>query len=198
MDYIESYEKALEGRKFHLETYHFWMNMYAIINGALFIGLYTATSEGVIRFSIAVLGCLAGWFWHLSVRGFHDWIISWILCVSRIEKKLGGRVYSTFHLSSKESKKEKIRPLSTPKLTKCFTLGVSVLWSLITIYLAIDPLKELFPCLFSILQHLKSCGYLIILVMLGIYIVICAIFYARESNLRESHDVVSKDDEHKA
>ena len=79
------YEKAIEGRQFHMECFNHWMNMYAIINGALFAGLYAVEKTSHIL-SILVLGCLAGWFWHFSVHGFYRWIISWIRIVKCYHK----------------------------------------------------------------------------------------------------------------
>lgn len=146
------YEKAIEGRQFHMECFNHWMNMYAIINGALFAGLYTV-KEISHTLSILVLGCLAGWFWHFSVHGFYRWIISWVKIVSHYEEKLFSNetsknehlVYKIFDEDSKkeDSKKEdrnekknkkKKYPFSTQKLTRAFTLCVAIVWTVLLAY----------------------------------------------------------------
>ena len=156
------YEKAIEGRQFHMECFNHWMNMYAIINGALFAGLYAVEKTSHIL-SILVLGCLAGWFWHFSVRGFYRWIISWIKIVSHYEEKLFSNetsgsehlVYKIFDEESKDKDKkkekkstcwEKIKaffikigfstkyPFSTQKLTRAFTLCIAIVWTVLLAY----------------------------------------------------------------
>ena len=153
------YEKAIEGRQFHMECFNHWMNMYAIINGALFAGLYTV-KEISHTLSILVLGCLAGWFWHFSVHGFYRWIISWVKIVSHYEEKLFSNetsknehlVYKIFDEDSKEEDREeklhsdreekknkkknkkKMYPFSTQKLTRAFTLCVAIVWTVLLAY----------------------------------------------------------------
>ena len=148
------YEKAIEGRQFHMECFNHWMNMYAIINGALFAGLYAVEKTSHIL-SILVLGCLAGWFWHFSVHGFYRWIISWIRIVSHYEEKLFSNetskkkhlVYKIFDEDSKEEdskeedreenkkkNKKKMYPFSTQKLTRAFTLCVAIVWTVLLAY----------------------------------------------------------------
>ena len=141
------YDKAIEGRQFHMECFNHWMNMYAIINGALFAGLYTV-KEISHTLSILVLGCLAGWFWHFSVHGFYRWIISWIKIVSHYEEKLFSNetsknehlVYKIFDEDSKEEdrnekkNKKKKYPFSTQKLTRAFTLCVAIVWTVLLAY----------------------------------------------------------------
>lgn len=145
------YERAIEGRRFHMECFNHWMNMYAIINGALFAGLYTVKTTNY-TLSILVLGCLAGWFWFFSVCGFYRWIISWIRVVSHYEKKLFSSdkpegqylVYNIFDENmdkekkdKKEegkSKKKKLYPFSTQKITQAFTLCVAIVWTVLLAY----------------------------------------------------------------
>ena len=148
------YEKAIEGRQFHMECFNHWMNMYAIINGALFAGLYAVEKTSHIL-SILILGCLAGWFWHFSVHGFYRWIISWIKIVSHYEEKLFSNetsknehlVYKIFDEGKKKSTwREKIKaffskigfstksPFSTQKLTRAFTLCIAIVWTVLLAY----------------------------------------------------------------
>lgn len=165
------YEKAIEGRKFHMECFNHWMNMYAIINGALFAGLYSVKDSTAYSLSILVLGCMAGWFWFFSVCGFYRWIISWIRVVSHYEEKLLSQeppkdnclVYKIFDVSAgvapalpknnclvykifdennenkenEENKTKKIEwlyPFSTQKITRAFTFGVAMVWTILLAY----------------------------------------------------------------
>lgn len=144
------YEKAIEGRKHHLENYNHWMNMYAIFNGALFVGLYSiggknvSESDYIFKLAILILGCIAGWFWFMSVCGFYRWIISWIRVVSYYESKLEEnkdknkeekRVYRLFDDNKFDSTREKqVYPFSTQKITRAFTFCVAVIWTLLLAY----------------------------------------------------------------
>lgn len=175
----DEYEIAIEGRTTHLKTYHFWMNMYAIINGALFVGLYNTLNSDykLVRFSIMVLGCLAGWFWFLSVCGFHAWIISWIKNIQRLENEQG-KIYGAY-LNS-----ENLRPFSTPKLTKFFTLGVALVWSVMTLLQALNMANmQTPPCI-----SFKSYIPIIVVILLALYIVI-AFHNCRESDLSKTHTI---------
>lgn len=140
------YEKAIEGRKHLLENYNHWMNMYAIFNGALFVGLYSiggknvSESDYIFKLAILILGCIAGWFWFMSVCGFYRWILSWIHVVSYYESKFDEdkeekRVYRLFDDYKFDSTKEKqVYPFSTQKITRAFTFCVAVIWTLLLAY----------------------------------------------------------------
>lgn len=124
--------------------------MYAIINGALFAGLYSVKDSTAYSLSILVLGCMAGWFWFFSVCGFYRWIISWIRVVSHYEEKLLSQeppkdnclVYKIFdekdeNKENKENKTEKrewLYPFSTQKITRAFTFGVAMVWTVLLAY----------------------------------------------------------------
>ena len=87
------YEKAISGREHHQNNFNHWMNMYALFNGALFIGFYTVAKDGgtdtdVIKILILALGFLEALFWHCSARGFYRWILSWIGVVQYYETEL--------------------------------------------------------------------------------------------------------------
>lgn len=118
------YEKAIEGRQHHQQNFNHWMNMYAIFNGALFVGYYTVTDKtSFFSFLLLFLGFAAGWSWHFSVTGFYDWIKSWITVVKKHEAKLDKFVVYRAY----EGKKT----ISTQKLTKTFTLLVALAWTLL-------------------------------------------------------------------
>ena len=150
MDYEKLYEKAIEGRMHHQQNFNHWMNMYAIFNGALFVGLYTildnttCNSFDLYRLLITGPGVIAGWFWYFSANGFHEWIKSWITVVCYYESKLKTdndekkEVY-LYRLYGGDWKK----PFSTQKLTKLFTLCVAILWTLLLIKFLIPYIKNL-------------------------------------------------------
>ena len=202
------YEKAIEGRQFHMECFNHWMNMYAIINGALFAGLYAVEKTSHIL-SILILGCLAGWFWHFSVHGFYRWIISWIRIVSHYEEKLFSNetskkkhlVYKIFDEGKKKSTCwEKIKaffskigfstkyPFSTQKLTRAFTFCVAIVW---TVLLAFSIHKFLGKDFFipEIAEFLSSLGFWI---ALGVILIIVSLMATSKiiglrENLTEKH-----------
>lgn len=126
-----SYEKAIEGRNFLYNTYSHWTNMYAIINGALFVGLYTAHSWK-LKMLVLLLGVVSGWCWFMSVCGFYRWLISWINVVTHYEKKLaevsGNYVYKIF------TPMKIPYSFSTQKITKFFTFSVALGWSICLVY----------------------------------------------------------------
>lgn len=186
------YALAIEGRKTHLKTYHFWMEMYAMINGALFVGLYNVFDKNnFFSFVIMILGCLAGWFWHLSVLGFHEWMISWIKNIQRFEGHDG--VYRAF-CTVKFVDNEEIKPLSTPKLTKGFTLGVAILWSILVLY-QFYKLNLRFFCKFFALflndnDFIKFIITTTLLLALFIFILWNRYYGSKESDLRKTNDVI--------
>lgn len=170
------YERAIEGRRFHMECFNHWMNMYAIINGALFAGLYTVKTTSY-TLSILVLGCLAGWFWFFSVCGFYRWIISWIRVVSHYEKKLFSSdkpegqylVYNIF-----DEKKKELYPFSTQKITQAFTFCVAIVWTVLLAYF-IFKFSEfgLWEKLLAVLGN--PVFWIVLIVILGVVIIVSAI-----------------------
>ena len=120
------YEQAIKGREHHQNNFNHWMNMYAIFNGALFVGYYNIDDkESLFSAIILLLGCAAGWAWAFSAIGFYDWIISWINVVKKHEAKIEGVVYRAYY--SKQT-------ISTQKLTKLFTKLVALAWTVLTSY----------------------------------------------------------------
>lgn len=54
------FDKVIKARYEHIHFYNHWMNMYAIFNGALFVGLYTEKDYIFLKFLIVILGTVAG------------------------------------------------------------------------------------------------------------------------------------------
>lgn len=199
---LEMYKIAIEGYHNHFERYNHWMNMYAIFNGALFIGLYNIIGKDVkVAFSdeiefflflqllILALGCISSWFWFFSSRGFYRWNISWIETVAHHERKFVQRfiddeskediyVYNIFRKIGNE-KYFMTRPFSTQKITQWFTATVAVAWSAITILFLLKNHSEL-GCL-------STCASAVLIVVV---VLACGFWLCRESDLEDSHLVV--------
>lgn len=192
---ISPYEKAIEGRFQHMSQFNYWMNMFAIFNGALFVGYYNVVKEckcdgaipcdtGFILSSvILLLGVVSSWLWFFSACGFYRWNISWINLVKNFEKnELGNNhVYRAFAYP----KETKFSPFSTQKLAKAFVLCVAIAWTLIAIF---NLVKMFAGC------SEKSCNVMkwVILGIFGVALVIFFILvlkFCRESDLEDSHYV---------
>ena len=201
------YEKAIEGRKFHMECFNHWMNMYAIINGALFAGLYSVKDSTAYSLSILVLGCMAGWFWFFSVCGFYRWIISWIRVVSHYEEKLLSQeppkgnclVYKIFEENNeneenneKEEKEKKIEwlyPFSTQKITRAFTFGVAVVWTILLAY----KLSSSNEFLEKLIANITNPTFKIVFgIIIGIVFVIAVILPIIETVLKKIWEVIKQ------
>lgn len=179
------YEKAIEGYQQHHRNFNHWMRMYAIFNGALFVGLYSLKSyccwEPVfLSLIIIILGNIAGWCWFFSVCGFYRWILSWIGVVKRCEAPLNGHTnpYRIFvHLpTERENGIFYYKPFSTQKLTLMFTLIVSIAWSLILGWFLIN---------YYVPECCKTIFFIVFPISVGLFIVFCNIL-CRE-NLEDTH-----------
>ena len=194
MTHDEKYRIAIEGREMHIKIYHFWMNLYAIINGALFVGLYNVSEKNdsdYIIMGILVLGCLAGWFWNFSVSGFHEWMISWIKNIQRFEENHG--VYKVF-CEINRAPNEKISPLSTPKLTKAFTFSVAIVWSILLVLKLFEVNRSFIVSIIDLFgKSDETCRFIIslcIIILLVIFLLICRTRWCKESDLSKSHTVI--------
>ncbi len=197
---LELYKIAIEGYQKHWEHYNHWMNMYAIFNGALFVGLYNIIKESkeeliIFQLCICVLGCISAWFWLFSARGFYRWLISWIKVVKKHEKFFIDEILSNHSTEFKDRKmyvynlfmkigNEKhfmTRPFSTQKLTQWFAGSVAVVWSVIFVLISIHKFCEL--------------GSLTVITFISV--VVCVVvaggfWVGRESCLDDSHFVIEK------
>ena len=195
------YEKAIEGRNVHLQSFNHWMNMYAIFNGALFVGFYMLRSSvsrsNFLEFVVPLLGCVAGWFWHFSSRGFYDWVLSWIGVVSFYEQKLtDNRVYQLFIQTKSDDKNKKWQPFSTQKLTKRFTFFCALLWTGLLIWRFLKILNFDFNSPLHISFSLKQVVYIVLFLLAVVFILSVFEFpkcyflkSCRESVLSKSHSI---------
>ena len=180
------YEKAIEGRNFHYNLYNYWMNMYAIINGALFVGLCQNISCK-LKFLVVILGLVAGYCWFFSVCGFYRWVISWIKIVIHYEEKLTKQmhypgVYQCF------TPKNKPYPFSTQKITKFFTGAVAMMWSLIFLCKLLKIfLNEQFMYYVSLLSITDKALILIAIVIVGMIFLLYSANHLLREDLTETH-----------
>ena len=196
---LEMYKIAIDGYHNHFERYNHWMNMYAIFNGALFVGLHSiidksCNSEGFdllpfLQLLILALGCISSWFWFFSAKGFYRWNISWVKTVAHHENKfiqncLGNEskedvyVYKVFRKIGNEKYFE-ARPFSTQKITQWFTGSVAFAWSMITTLFLVKNNSSL-GC-----QTIFVSAFIIFVVVVAGFVWTC-----RESNLAKTHFVV--------
>ncbi len=186
------YDKAVEGRTQHLQLFNHWMNMYALFNGALFVGYYSLCDKNqvILEIIIIALGVISGWCWHFSARGFYIWIISWINVVKMHEKLAFNNksVYRAFIYPNSEEGRYKTKPFSTQKLTIYFSLSVAIAWSLLFAYRGIFLFISCHrDC------HLIDCNsfyiaiyFGLLLAITGFLIVLCKKI-GRETDLKKTH-----------
>lgn len=197
---ISPYEKAIEGRFQHMNQFNYWMNMFAIFNGALFVGYYNVVKEYkctgaipcdtgfVLSSVILLLGVVSAWLWFFSACGFYRWNISWINIVKKFEKEelVDNHVYRAFAYPKKlENKKFTTRPFSTQKLAKAFVLCIAIAWTLIA---AFNIAKIFIGCPDKIVNVMK-CIIVVIFCVAIIFLICIAWGKGRESDLTETHYV---------
>ncbi len=131
-----AYEQSIQAYQKHVERYNTWMNMYAIMTGALFVAFYSISGKDkLLVLLISILGFLCSVCWLGAVKGHYEWMKSFIKIVKFNEKKYFGEngpfVYSKVIAS--ESAKPSTGDylygfLSTQKITLCLVKWVSVAW----------------------------------------------------------------------
>ena len=197
---ISPYEKAIEGRFQHMSQFNYWMNMFAIFNGALFVGYYNVVKECkctgaipcdtsfILSSVILLLGVVSSWLWFFSACGFYRWNISWINIVKKFEKEELGdnHVYRAFaYPENLENKKLATRPFSTQKLANGFVLCVAIAWTLIA---AFNTVKIFAGCSDKNTAVPMWIVLLVFFIVLAIFLVVVS-FICRESDLEKSHYV---------
>lgn len=198
---ISPYEKAIEGRFQHMSQFNYWMNMFAIFNGALFVGYYNVVKECtcekvnpccatfILTSVILLLGVISSWLWYFSVRGFYRWNISWINIVKKFEKEelVDKHVYRAFaYPKDLENNKFATTPFSTQKLAKAFVFCVAIAWSLIA---AFNIVKMFIPVFSEKICDVMKWVILGIFAVAAIFLIFVAAYIGRESDLKDSHYV---------
>ena len=98
-----AYEQSINAYQHHVQRYSTWMNMYAIITGALLVAFYSLYStcecdicpNNLLFFKnyktllvclIAVLGWISSLCWYGCVKGHYEWMKSFMSIVKHNEK----------------------------------------------------------------------------------------------------------------
>lgn len=207
------YEKAIEGRQEFHQNFNYWMNMYAIFNSAMFVGLYTLKASehfhsSFLELLIILLGLIAGWFWYFSVCGFYRWILSWIGVVKFYEDQLWQNVYlyrmfvheekeiKELQGKSDKEKKEKepkyfYNPFSTQKLTRRFSFLVAVAWTVLLVYFlyGLYLRDSCFIQKWNIIFLKKYCYLIVsgIVVIFTLFVAIGKLKFGCREHLKNSH-----------
>ncbi len=140
-----AYEQSVNAYQQHVQRYGTWMNMYAIITGALLVAFYNLyaiekSSNELLIYLIAVLGWISSLCWYGCVKGHYEWMKSFMSIVKHNEKvyfsKYGDDmlfVYSKVQINRSAYKpKDNYIPgfLSTQKITLFFITIVALAWPL--------------------------------------------------------------------
>ena len=126
--------------QFFYTTYNHWVNMYAIFNGALFVGLYTCSKLKYV-YLINFLGVIAGWCWFCSLNGFYSWIISYVYIANFYDKKLQIS-QGKYKIHGIYENNKVVSPFSTQKLTQFLAKMIALVWSAIFIYNTFEVVKK--------------------------------------------------------
>lgn len=189
------YEKAIEGRNLHHQSYNTWMNHYAIFTGAFFIGYYTIKSSDniinpLLSLLIALIGYVSAICWRHSLSGYYAWMRSWIFLVQQYEVELHNyddRIPFVYSYADKILKDKNKFPqrFSTQKITEFFTLIVIIGWGSLffaELYsylhgrfgfaIEIRTVNTLSLFLVGSWYDALSCSILIIALIIGLYFLI--------------------------
>lgn len=163
-----AYEQSIQAYQKHVERYSTWMNMYAVMTGALFVAFYSiygkdstciicgklneicscslvSDDNTIFLLLIAILGFICSLCWYGAVKGHYEWMKSFIEIVKFNEKKYFGEngpfVYSKV-IALETSKPKKGNFLygffSTQKITLFFIKGVVLAWIFCLILLGLN------------------------------------------------------------
>lgn len=141
-----AYEQSIHAYQKHVERYNTWMNMYAIMTGALFVAFYSIYGKDkMFLLLIAILGILCSLCWLGAVKGHYEWMKSFIQIVKFNEVKYFGEngpfVYSkVMALNNVKPKSGNFLYgfFSTQKLTLFFIKGVVLAWIFCFLHLAFN------------------------------------------------------------
>lgn len=148
-----AYEESVRAYQSHVQRYNAWMNMYAIMTGALFVAFYSVygnescnmpciyrksldeSVNSILLLLIVLLGFLCSFCWLGVVKGHYEWMKSYIKILKLNEKKYFGDngpfVYSKV-VAPKNVKPKNKNFLhgfySTQKITLFFIKGVVSAW----------------------------------------------------------------------
>lgn len=189
----ECYERAIKAREHHYSNFNYWMNFYAIIIGALFVGYYTIKEDELLKTIITLIGFATTLAWLQSFRGYYHWIKQWmnvvmfheeqyIKATGHIEnEKDSNRVYSLYYESGDKDSHSplKTRNISTQKMTLRLIFVLLLSWFILLIY---NVCSQLGIHLCTICEKNCHCGclcclpYCLLIVVILLLIVIIWLF----------------------
>ena len=91
-----AYEQSINAYQSHVQRYNTWMNMYAIMTGALFVAFYsicgdnatkTPISKDVLLVLISILGLICSLCWLGAVKGHYEWMKNFMKILKQNEKR---------------------------------------------------------------------------------------------------------------
>lgn len=147
-EYEKSYRRAVKARERHYSNFNYWMNFYAIIIGALFVGYYTIKEDELLKTIVTFIGFATTLAWLQSFRGYYHWIKQWINVVMFHEEqyiktsnyvendKKSNRVYTLYYESNEENLcfPLKTRNISTQKMTLRLIFVLLLSWLILLVY----------------------------------------------------------------
>lgn len=148
-----AYEESIRAYQSHVQRYNTWMNMYAIMTGALFVAFYSVYSNencdmrwlcvksletnvgGVLLVLIALLGFLCSLCWLGAVKGHYEWMKSYVKILKSNERKYFDS-YGLFVYTKVAASKRLISSTgnylfgfySTQKITLFFIKCIALAW----------------------------------------------------------------------
>ena len=142
-----AYEQSIKAYQSHVQRYNTWMNMYAIMTGALFVAFYSIYGgEGkgmqddagkVLIILISVLGFICSLCWLGAVKGHYEWMKSFMGILKHNEKRyfgdeslfVYGKVYPSSLMKDNDTKDSYLPGFfSTQKITLFFISLVVLAW----------------------------------------------------------------------
>ena len=217
-DFKESYERAIKAREYHYSNFNYWINFYAIVIGALFVGYYNV-DDYILKMIIAAIGVVASFAWLQSFRGYYHWIKQWIevvqfhegqyisaLCDENdsIQKEKDAdnlRVYSLYY----ESDSEKAccllqsKNISTQKMTLRLILCLLLAWIGLLFYSCYLLIGKHFSVICAEecqCRCVASCCILVLLIIIGLFIVLELFTRCNESDTSNHYRLTGRIDHH--
>lgn len=200
-EYEKNYMRAIKAREHHYNNFNYWMNFYAIIIGALFVGYYTIKEDELLKTIITLIGFATTLAWLQSFRGYYHWIKQWINVVMFHEEqyikaanlvendKESNRVYTLYYESDEEDSHcpLKTRNISTQKMTLRLIFVLLLSWLILLVYNSCSLIgihlcticEKIFHC--GCLSSLFRCLLMLIL-LAGMLIAIICLFCPCKDN----------------
>lgn len=136
----EQYQRIIEARNFHYESFSRWQNFFYMFVGALFIAFYSICGKNYVFFEycILALGYICSLFAFLSCRGYTYWWIHW-------NSKLTDYETNIFKCASNDRNSvfQSVCPpcvtggilepanVSTTKVATCLWFVITLVWGLV-------------------------------------------------------------------